>query len=1230
MLKSLITGTIAGAALVAAIPATAGAIFTPSGLGQSGGLKFDNNKSALLQRPSHKAGYSVKSIDANGVMTPDLTLEAEYNQSSANTGSLFGPDGSEWLYVIEPEYRNISGPNATFVDRDYTGFKITVYDGDMNVIGQASGSIDHPEGTKRCNKITVGTQATTQFFNSNNSDVEIMVIASFNPEMGYGSKSVTQVYSLKPEGQDTPSIFTAPGSYVVAMNASNTASENYWLAFFDESTWTEDLEIDSATGKQKYEPKFSIFRKAGWGTPPTNVLDIPFDELYNASDGENDQVLPLIMNVKGSEVYVATWRYEKTFFLDPTNPSDDRLSPDNNFLIDLYKGDTRSFDKVKTTKIPVSDPDGDYMMRSYGLGMFFGATDLTFDFATGDLPGYIIRVTDSDIQDHGSVSSFIVYDTDGNEVKSFGKENAGFTEMTRYKGLPQQIMFDMTSEKTGEAGLVLFDYPSMTESGFLNKMFIYDDDIWQLIQTPDRVNSRDGVLYAAPVQSTSGAAAAREVNVAYFTADGELHHMDRMMINNDSGKIAKVISFVNEGAVLDPYMVHTSKSMEYIHWVSRYIDEAAGKTSTELTVTDDKGNILAVRVMPENCTSPFATILNIENNPKFVVRYSLAADATGYAPERMEVINLPLNKFEGEGTAASPYLIKTVGDLEQVRNNLTSHFALANDILCEGREFRPIEGAFTGSFDGRGHEINGLSIESSKTGDAMFRVLGQRASFDADGNPIVTEPAAIKNLTLYNPSFVSTATSGSMEHAIVANVVYNSKIENVRVINPAVEVPAGARATMGLIAHTANNAEISGSAVLDANVSIPQATGLAGIANILAGGSVKASAFTGKLEAASGVAGIAAQNRSEAAVIENCHVNAELAAQHTVGGIIATSSRSSVKNCLVEGKISATAPTTDYTEEDVYTTYNAGGIVGKLEAATFEDPDAEDFLAVDKCVVALESLTLSTEPDAADAVGAHRLIGWSSIDGGPVTEWVLDGGDESHPVIHPAEAEKRLGQNFVIGSLAPVETADEPIVTEGTTFEGSADKAWFTSNGYAFDGASAAAPWTFEAALPELFYESSAAQALYFADAELTGTEGETLTVALVLRDIDPSTITVTSSDATGASVEYADGEAAISLLKAGTYTITATNGTKTATTVVTVKEYVGIGQVEAEAASALRYNGTEVEAEGCAIAIFSVQGQQVAAGNNAISTETLLPGVYVAKAVAADGSVATLKFATK
>lgn len=1228
MLKSLITGTIVGAALVAAIPATAGAIFTPSGLGQSGGLKFDNNKSALLQRPAKTKGYSLKAVDSNGVMTPDFTMSSEYNTGSNNTGFLIGPDGTEWLYVIDPEYRNLSGPNATFVDRDYTGFTIKVYDGDMNLVGQATGTIDHPEGTKRCNEITVGTQATTQFFNSNNGDVEIMVIASFNPEMGYGSKSVTQVYSLKAEGQDTPCIFTAPGSYVVAMNASNTASENYWLAFFDESTWTEDLAIDKNTGKQKYEPKFSIFRKAGWGTPPTNVLDLPFDELYNASDGENDQVLPLIMNVKGNEVYLATWRYEKTFFLDPTNPSDDRLSPDNNFLIDLYKGDTRSFDKVKTTKIPVSDPDGDYMMRSYGLGMFFGATDLTFDFATGDLPGYIIRVTDSDIQDHGSSSSYIVYDTDGKEVKSFGKESAGYTEMTRYKGLPQQVMFDMTSEKHDEAGLVIFDYPSMEETGFIPKLFVYDDDIWQLQQTPDRVKSRDGVFYAAPVQPSSGAASARVVDIAFFTANGELDHIDHLEVTNEGGKIAKINSFLSEGAVFDPYMINTSKGQEYLHWIYRYIDEAASKTSVELAITDNKGNILASRMMPDGAQMPYCVPINLENNPKIVVRYPLNGD------EIMEVINLPLNKFEGEGTAESPYLIKTVGDLEQVRNNLTSHFALANDILCEGREFRPIEGAFTGSFDGRGHEISGLSIESSKSGDAMFRVLGQRASFDADGKPIVTEPAAIKNLTLYNPSFVSTATSGSMEHAIVANVVYNSKIENVRVINPSVEVPAGARATMGIIAHTANNAEISGSAVLDANVSIPQATGLAGIANILAGGSVKASAFTGKLEAASGVAGIAAQNRSEAAVIENCHVNAELVAQHTVGGIIATSSRSSVKNCLVEGKISATAPTTDYTEEDVYTTYNAGGIVGKLEAATYEDPDAEDFLALDKCVVALESLTLSTEADAADAIGAHRLIGWSSIDGGPVTEWVPgqdnEGQETLHPVIHPAEAEKRLGQNFVIGSLAPVETADEPIVTEGTTFEGTADKAWFTSNGYAFDGASAAAPWTFESALPELFYENSAAQALYFADAELTGTEGETLTVALVLRDIDPSTITVTSSDATGASVEYADGEAAISLLKAGTYTITATNGTKTATTVVTVKEYVGIGQVEAEAASALRYNGTEVEAEGCAIAIFSVQGQQVAAGNNAISTETLLPGVYVAKAVAADGSVATLKFATK
>ncbi|MDE7141944.1 MAG: T9SS type A sorting domain-containing protein, partial [Muribaculaceae bacterium] len=583
-----------------------------------------------------------------------------------------------------------------------------------------------------------------------------------------------------------------------------------------------------------------------------------------------------------------------------------------------------------------------------------------------------------------------------------------------------------------------------------------------------------------------------------------------------------------------------------------------------------------------------------------------------------------------EGTVEIPYINRNFGDLEPERNNLTSHFALANSIDCEGRVFRTIEGDFTGTIDGRGNEITGLVLEAGNKGAAMFEIIGRYNTSDDDA----AAEYAVKNLTLYKPVIRVEAYNALREFAFLANQTRNALIENVHVVEPSFEAPENMRATIGLLVHSAFESRIIGSSVSGAEINFPVSIGAGGIAHTVAGGEVKSTSFTGSITAAQGVGGIAVQNRSTKAVFDDCHVNADLAAAHTVGGIIATSSRSAVSRSLVEGTIAVSQPNTEYTEEDVVLTYNVGGIVGKLESAAYDDPDADGFLAIDKCVVALESLTLSDDAQYAKAVGAHRIVGWTSIDGGSVTEWVYD--DDSHesmsPVIRPAAPEAALGENHVISALAEIETSDEPLATEGLTFGETADQDWFAALGYAFDGATAAEPWVFEAERPALFHEATVGTALYFTETEIEGTEGTEINVPLVFRGIDPESIMFSSTDEDGAAISnFVDpGEVVVSLYKPGVYTITATNYFKTATLKVTVKQFVSVDQIGADAASEITFDGSSVKAEGRAISIYNAQGQVVATGNGAVSTAALLPGVYVAKAVAADGSASTLKFAAK
>ncbi|RXZ79407.1 hypothetical protein EBB07_22775 [Paenibacillaceae bacterium] len=104
----------------------------------------------------------------------------------------------------------------------------------------------------------------------------------------------------------------------------------------------------------------------------------------------------------------------------------------------------------------------------------------------------------------------------------------------------------------------------------------------------------------------------------------------------------------------------------------------------------------------------------------------------------------PVNPFtSGRGTVDEPYVIMTAKQLDNVRNNLSAHFILGEDIHLNpapdhsGSGWLPIgtlENAFTGKLDGDGHTVYGLTMNrpasliaglfGSMTGDAKIFNIG--------------------------------------------------------------------------------------------------------------------------------------------------------------------------------------------------------------------------------------------------------------------------------------------------------------------------------------------------------------------------------------------------------------------------------------------------------------------------------------------------------------------------
>lgn len=88
---------------------------------------------------------------------------------------------------------------------------------------------------------------------------------------------------------------------------------------------------------------------------------------------------------------------------------------------------------------------------------------------------------------------------------------------------------------------------------------------------------------------------------------------------------------------------------------------------------------------------------------------------------------------KGEGTVDNPYQITTCMQMNEVRNNMSAHYVLNNDIdMSEVENWEPIgdeQNKFTGSFDGKGYSINNLKIDVKPLGDiGLFGYLSSNAS----------------------------------------------------------------------------------------------------------------------------------------------------------------------------------------------------------------------------------------------------------------------------------------------------------------------------------------------------------------------------------------------------------------------------------------------------------------------------------------------------------------------
>lgn len=126
----------------------------------------------------------------------------------------------------------------------------------------------------------------------------------------------------------------------------------------------------------------------------------------------------------------------------------------------------------------------------------------------------------------------------------------------------------------------------------------------------------------------------------------------------------------------------------------------------------------------------------------------------------------------GNGTLASPFIIQSATDLNNVRNNLTSYYQLGNDIdLSSIANFVPIgtnASRFKGQFDGKNFTISNLKIDTTTQYTALF------AHIDVT--------AVVKNIKFMNANVKTTTTGAAVAVGVAyANSTSKSLIDNIAV-----------------------------------------------------------------------------------------------------------------------------------------------------------------------------------------------------------------------------------------------------------------------------------------------------------------------------------------------------------------------------------------------------------------------------------------------------------------
>lgn len=1139
--------------------------------------------------------------------------------TSAEYGYLEGPDGTIWYYTSNPVVEEVPVPGGYegLTESIVREYNFSIYDSDLRLVGKIHDKIEIDEEAyeTRPAQVMLNSVVSKKFFNIDDK-YELIVSVAMNrdlsknpyPNVNYHSF----VYSLN--GEQTEDGFdkkvkSIDGYLVDSVNsAADRWSENFFMTFLTESADMEisDYEdfLDSCMmnlttySRATYSGEMAVYqqRSIKLNNLPGDQMNCPF----------------MLTFLHEGAACFAFMEYEKKFYetqgsmdMETGEFSDPVQNADNNLIVTIYKDKAGKPTEFQTAKIPVvmDKTTQGALFTYYGIGNLRYDKDIDFgNFINDNSKACFVvnkQVYVSKSDDY--VENYYVYDPEGEQLLTLSEGCDSFVELSDVKGEDPQIIFIYLNGE--EYALDFTELYSGTVTAKLGQTI----NGRTISASIDRVPYGDSYRYAVSM-----------LHADYDDEDNIIHTIcwldsDAKFIEEEKLNFGKDIVYANvymDQATLDPYFFDTDDNHEYMALVKRYTNAQHNEMQEELLVLSANGNTI-LRLTPDSDKGFLSNISPIDINTKPRLNVVYRTEDYKYTPE---FYDLPLAKFTsgGDGTAENPYQIATVGDLKQIGSSLKSSYKLVNDIDAMGIEFAPVSGTFTGSLDGAGFTISNLAFVPNNTASGMFARL--------DNN------SKVSNLNIINA--VVELNDNIDRAGVIAAEASGAAIENVHVYNLSTRNGDNYESSFGGIVGTAMlHTAISNSSVANATINLPEASvgGIAGA--IRTGVSIEASSFTGNIKGATEVGGIVGSSLTGDEKIVDCHVDADIVANNTVGGVIGSSHRTNVTRCYVEGSIEATTANR-WTDAGPC----AGGIVGMLSpsAATSEGLVAQAPATegdVTNNIVRLNSLkgyaSSGTPSFKQQRTTMHRIVGWTRFN------------DEPDPSVNTT-ADEGLANNYAIDTLAKIDgdIEDGDATTEGKSIaEDQLERDFFENTlGMQFGDNN---PWNEVAETdPALNHETSA----FFNPSVVTPEENTTFEATLVIvsrTQLDEETVisdfSCESSDEEIAAPTgnfHFDGNNLViefKCSKVGTAVVTASvNGTQAKFTVNS--KVSGIGEIAGSEKTLISYDGNTVKAADCAITLYNISGSTVASARDYISVAGLQKGIYLAVAINEAGERQVLK----